>query len=107
MSVRALLILSAFLASGAAAAPTLDPQFGSHAVIQRGRPILLSGKAAPNEHVMVSFGGEQQTAMADSSGRWRATFSARPAGGPYSIDLDGSTAAQDVEVGDVWLCSGQ
>ena len=107
MSVRALLIFSALLASGAAAAPTLDPQFGSHAVVQRGRPILLSGASAPNERVTISFAGEQQTATADSHGRWRASFPARPGGGPYSIQLDGTTAAEDVELGDVWLCSGQ
>lgn len=107
MSVRSLLILSALLASSATAAPTIDPQFGSHAVIQRGRPILLSGQAAPNEHVAISFAGEQQTATADSSGRWRAAFPAHAAGGPFSIQLNGATAAEDVDVGDVWLCSGQ
>ena len=43
MSARPLLILSALLASSALAAPTIDPQFGDHAVIQRGKPVLLSG----------------------------------------------------------------
>ena len=107
MSARPLLILTALLASAATAAPTIDPQFGSHAVLQRGRPILLSGDAAPDERVSVRFAGETKSAIADSTGRWRANFAARASGGPYSIELNGAAAASDVEIGDVWLCSGQ
>jgi sialate O-acetylesterase len=107
VSARALLIPVALLASSASAAPTIDPQFGSHAVIQRDRPALLSGDAAPGEHVIVSFAGDRKSATADARGRWQAQFPARPAGGPYAIQLNGVTAASDVAVGDVWLCSGQ
>ncbi|MGE5562056.1 MAG: sialate O-acetylesterase [Bacillota bacterium] len=107
MSARALLILAGLLATSAAAAPGVDPQFGSHAVIQRGRPILLTGTAAPNERVSVTFAGEQKSVRADASGRWQASFPARMAGGPYSIRLNGAVAAQDIAIGDVWLCSGQ
>ena len=49
MSARPLLILAGALASAAAAAPTIDPQFGDHAVIQRGKPIAAQRNAAPNE----------------------------------------------------------
>jgi len=110
MSARSLLILLASTASAAAATPTIDPQFGDHAVIQRDRQIILSGDAAPGQAVTVSFAGVQQSATADRAGRWNATFPARPAGGPYSIQVsapDGSASAEDVMVGDVWLCSGQ
>jgi sialate O-acetylesterase len=111
MSPRSLLILSALLASSALAAPTIDPQFGDHAVIQRGKPVLLSGSANPHERVSVSLGGDTSTATADANGRWRAEFAARAAGGPLSIKVtgaDGSAAtAEDLAVGDVWLCSGQ
>ena len=44
MPARTALIL-AILASSAAAAPSIDPQFGTHAVIQRGKPIVLTGTA--------------------------------------------------------------
>ena len=57
MSARSLLILAAFVASDALAAPAIDPQFGDHAVIQRGAPIRFSGTAAPGEQVAVSFAG--------------------------------------------------
>jgi sialate O-acetylesterase len=111
MSARSLLTLSALLASSALAAPTLDPQFGDHAVIQRGKRVLLSGTANPHERVTVNLGGDTMTATADSSGRWQAEFAARATGGPLLIKVtgaDGSAAtAEDIEVGDVWLCSGQ
>jgi sialate O-acetylesterase len=107
MPARSLLILAGLLASGAAAAPTIDPQFGTHAVIQRGKPIVLSGSASPNEQLTVGLGGERKSATADAEGRWHATFASRSAGGPFSIQLNGATAAEDVAVGDVWLCSGQ
>jgi sialate O-acetylesterase len=107
MSARALLILTTLLASAATAAPTIDPQFGSHAVLQRGRPIVLSGDATRNERLSVRFAGDTRNAIADSAGRWRASFPARTSGGPYSIELNGAAAAEDVEIGDVWLCSGQ
>jgi sialate O-acetylesterase len=107
VSARTLLIPVALLASSAAAVPTIDPQFGSHAVIQRGRPVVLSGNAAPGERLSVSFAGERKSTTVGAAGRWRAVFRARSAGGPYSIALNGSTAADDVAVGDVWLCSGQ
>ena len=63
MSARSLLILSALLASSALATPTLDPQFGDHGVIQRGRSVLLSGTANPRERVTVSLGGDTRTAV--------------------------------------------
>jgi sialate O-acetylesterase len=110
MSARLALILLASVASAASAAPTLDPQFGNHAVVQRDRPVILSGDAAPGERVTVSFNGEQRSAAAGRNGRWRAEFTARPVGGPHSITVtarSGSANADDVMVGDVWLCSGQ
>ncbi len=110
MSTRSLLILLATTASAAAAAPTIDPQFGPHAVIQRDRPVVLSGDAAPRERVAVSFAGEQRSVTANRTGRWNADFPARAAGGPFSITVtapSGSATSDDVMVGDVWLCSGQ
>ena len=111
MSARSPLILAALLASTAASgAPTLDPQYGAHAVVQRDRPVLLIGTAAPNERVTVSFAGANASAVADRTGRWRASLPAHAAGGPFAIQVtapSGTTTADDVMVGDVWLCSGQ
>jgi sialate O-acetylesterase len=111
MSARPLVILVALLASQATAAPTIDPQFGDHAIIQRGKPIELSGTAAAGEPLTVSFGGEEKRIASDSAGNWRATFPAHAAGeGPYRIRVsapDGTASASGIAIGDVWLCSGQ
>lgn len=110
MSARASLSFLALFASSAIAAPAIDPQFGSHAVIQRGKPIIVSGTAAAGERVSVSFAGQSRQALSDPSGRWSAGFAPRGAGGPYTINVsgpDGAATAADVMVGDVWLCSGQ
>jgi sialate O-acetylesterase len=111
MSVRAFLILASLLSSAAAAAPAIDPQFGSYSVIQRDKPIALSGTAAPGERLIVNFAGTTGSTIADRDGKWRADFAARSAGGPYTIAVKGADGAiassDDVMVGDVWLCSGQ
>jgi sialate O-acetylesterase len=110
MSTRSSLSLLALLSSSAIAAPAIDPQFGSHAVIQRGKPIVLSGTAAPGERVSVTFAGQTRAAVAERNGKWSANFAPRSAGGPYTISVsgpDGTASADDVMVGDVWLCSGQ
>lgn len=100
-------MLAALLASSAVASPSVDPQFGSHAVIQRGRPIVLTGTAAPGEQLTVEFAGARRSVAADPSGHWRAQFEGRAAGGPYKLRVNGAPVADDVMIGDVWLCSGQ
>src|SRR5690242_16391753 len=108
MSPRSLLITATLFASSAIAAPTIDPQFGDHAVIQRGKPVLLSGTAAPREKLSVSFAGTERAATADARGIWLVEFPSQTAGGPFSIKVVGGSgiaSASDVKLGDVWLCS--
>jgi sialate O-acetylesterase len=110
VAARSLLILSALLASGAPGAPTIDPQFGDHAVIQRQRPIHLRGTAAPGETVNVTLGSASASGKADKAGEWVVTLPALPAGGPYTLTVSaqsGQASAADILLGDVWLCSGQ
>lgn len=110
MHARSSLIALSLLATCAGAAPTIAPQYGSHAVIQRDKPIVLIGTATAGAQLDVSFAGEARHVAADKSGNWQASFAARPAGGPYRITIegpDGKASADDVMVGDVWLCSGQ
>jgi sialate O-acetylesterase len=49
--------------------------------------------------------------MADASGHWKTTLKAMSAGGPYELVARTRSGARqsvtDVQVGDVWLCSGQ
>jgi sialate O-acetylesterase len=93
------------------AAPVLGPLFQDHAVLQRDQPLPIWGTAAPDEGVTIGFAGGDTTARADASGRWSATLPPIAAGGPYSLEIRGSSGTtrtlSDLLVGDVFLCSGQ
>lgn len=111
-SVRRWLLAScALLATAAGAAPTLDPMFGDHAVVQRDAPIRVRGTAAAGEQITVNFAGKSRSVRTDKQGNWTAEFAPMPAGGPYRIEARGAgssaAAASNVMIGDVWLCSGQ
>jgi len=113
--MRGTAIIWALLSMGhvalAQAAPLLHDLFQDHAVFQRGQPIRVWGKAAANESLQVTFAGANVSARADASGAWNATLPAMSAGGPHTLIVTtgaGATQrAEDVLVGDVWLCSGQ
>lgn len=109
------LLLPALLLAASAAAqdarPLLDAPFQDHAVLQRDAPIRVWGAAAAGETVTVELAGATASAEADASGRWSAELPARPAGGPYALTARASggaaQTAEDVHVGDVFLCTGQ
>ena len=98
-------------ASFAEAAVSLHQLFQSGMVLQRGKAIPVWGKADANETVTVAFNKKQYRAVADAEGRWRIDLPKMKAGGPYTLEVSGTTGEPvtltDVLIGDVWLCSGQ
>ena len=79
-------------------------------VLQRERPIAVTGTAAPGETVTVTLGSARATARAGADGRFSASLPALPAGGPFTLAVSapsGGAQASDILVGDVFLCSGQ
>ena len=89
---------------------SLSPLYSDGMVVQRGRPIVFCGKANTGEMVKVNFNGRTLSSVADGAGKWRASFPAEKAGGPYKVMI--STKKQkltlkDIYIGEVWLCSGQ
>lgn len=104
--------------SGPASAQPAEPRplllgdmFKDAAVFQRDRPIAIWGRAMPGERVRVEFAGGVTEARADRSGRWTAMLPARGAGGPYQLAVStpggARETADNILVGDVFLCSGQ
>src|SRR5690606_6869112 len=89
----------------------LNTVFGDHAVLQRGKPISLWGKAAPGEEITVSLAGDEATVTADSEGKWSVSLPPMEAGGPYALEVRSSggrsQSINDLLVGDVFFCSGQ
>src|SRR5262245_40831950 len=93
-----------------AEAPPMSAIFGDHAVLQRDRPINVYGRAAAGEEVTVTLADAKASARADAKGSWGVTLPAMGAGGPFVLTARSGSKTQtanDVLVGDVWLCSGQ
>ena len=93
------------------AAVALDPLIGDHMVLQRDQPIVLRGTAELGESVSVFLGSEQVAVRADTTGNWEARLRPRTASKtPVTIRAkaaSGEAKAEDVLVGDVWICAGQ
>ncbi len=78
-------------------------------VLQRDQPIPVWGWASKNEKITVRFKKQVQNAVADEDGKWKLKLSAEPAGGPYSLIIQGKNTLRisNILVGEVWVCSGQ
>ena len=107
--VLVLLFCARLVAADVAALPFVSPVFAEHMVLQRGKPNRIWGWATPGAEVRVEIAGQSAKATAAADGRWQAEFTPPPAGGPYTLKIDGPQHVElgDILVGDVWLCSGQ
>jgi sialate O-acetylesterase len=102
-------------ARGAPAQPTtlatthVSALISEHMVVERGRPVRLSGTDLPGHAVRATLAGRAGVAKADAAGRWLITLSALDAGGPFTLTVVGSRTLtfEDVWSGEVWLASGQ
>jgi sialate O-acetylesterase len=106
------LVLSAFwVEAPAKSAIHVCPLFQDNAVLQRDHSILVFGTGDDGDEARVSLAGQSTTAVV-SHGHWKANLHSMPAGGPYELKIDaksgqGSVTAENVMIGEVWLCSGQ
>src|SRR5262249_39844321 len=87
----------------------LPALFTDHMVLQQGQKNRVWGWADPGEDVIVTIGGQRQTAKADAKGKWQVTLDPLAVGEPLTLSIAGKNklAVQDVLVGEVWICSGQ
>ncbi|MBP5640106.1 MAG: hypothetical protein J6X55_11545, partial [Victivallales bacterium] len=111
----ALLALPMMLAAGSI---SFHQNFQDHAVLQRDRPIEISGLATAGTEVHVEIvptctnypiGKQQLSGVADDSGEWKVMVTL-PAGGPLTITAtagEDSATISDILVGEVWLLTGQ
>ncbi|MSU70492.1 MAG: sialate O-acetylesterase [Opitutaceae bacterium] len=102
-----LLVLAA---AAARADVTLAPPFTDHAVLQRGKPLPIWGRAEAGEKITAVFAGQTASATTASDGRWLAylpPLAAARAGADLVITGKNTVTLHDVVVGEVWLCSGQ
>ena len=93
--------------------------YGDHMVLQRDRPIVISGTANAGDKVEVTLDNSKVRkleCLTDAWGKWSVEMPAMPAGGPYVLSIKSSPQGKgrgahliynNVWLGDVWLCSGQ
>lgn len=95
---------------------SVDGWIGSGMVLQRDRPIQISGLGIPSLKVEVKMssqksGDEVASCEVGEDSRWAVTLSAKEAGGPWTISITPTVGSQitykDIYIGDVWICSGQ
>ena len=89
--------------------PFLNPLFSDSMVFQRGQSDPVWGWTTPGATVRVSIAGKNARAVAGADGEWMAKLPPLPTGGPYTLQVAGpqTVTLADVQVGDVWVCSGQ
>lgn len=85
--------------------------FRSNMVLQRGVPVPVFGTAPAGTAVTVSFAGQSVSTTAGADGKWRAdlaSMAASSTAGTLTV-TSGANAVSftGVQVGEVWLCSGQ
>ena len=78
-------------------------------VLQRDAALTLWGWDNPGGNVTVRFRDKNYRATTDKDGTWQLTMPPMPSGGPFVMDVTGSSrlTIRDILVGDVWFCSGQ
>lgn len=84
--------------------------YSDNMVLQRNKPLPVSGTANAGSKVTVTLGKQKQTAIAGTDGKWTVTLNALPAGGPYDLVIrtkEKTLVYHNVLAGEVWLCSGQ
>lgn len=91
---------------------TFNLPFTNNAVIQRDKPVLVSGTADPNDVLTVTLDDESKTANVDANGKWSCTFTAKAAKNTaFTLSAVGansqSATLSNLLCGDVWVASGQ
>jgi sialate O-acetylesterase len=88
----------------------LPPLFTDGMVLQRDKPVVLWGWAAPKARVTVRLADKSGRATASTDGSWTVTLPPNAAGGPFILSVQAGDVRRDVHdvlFGDVWLASGQ
>lgn len=96
-------------APAAGAQTRVSSLVGDHMVVERGRPVRLTGTDLPGQMVHATLAGRSAAAKADAAGHWLIALPALDAGGPFELTVEGSRTLifADVWSGEVWLASGQ
>lgn len=87
----------------------LSSIFSDGMILQRNKPIIISGSTNPSQNVQVQFLEKTYTTISDQNGDWSINLGEFQPGGPYQMDIeaDDKIVIQDILIGDVWILGGQ
>jgi len=88
----------------------LNPLFSENAVLQRGKPVAVWGRAEVGMTVNVSVQSVSASCVAGADGRWRVTLPSLETSFNETLIVTGrgeTVCAAGIAVGEVWLASGQ
>jgi len=105
-------LLLLFTGNIAFAKIVLPSVFSDNMVLQQNSEVTIWGWGNPGETLKIVAGWNSADTLkvkAGNNAKWTATLKTRPAGGPYSIIISGSSNIElkNVMLGEVWICSGQ
>ncbi|WP_075559698.1 GDSL-type esterase/lipase family protein [Parabacteroides timonensis] len=95
--------------------------YSDNMVLQREKPLPVTGIANAGQKVTVQIAGQKKEAVTAPNGKWSVTLEPLRAGGPYELTIEASSdkkgkkkagdsqkiVYKNVLIGEVWLCSGQ
>ncbi len=107
--VSIILLSFSFILSAKITIPSI---FSNNTVLQQKSKVAIWGWGDPGETIKIiaSWNGKDTIkTKANSYGKWITDIQTIEAGGPYTIEMWGSSYAKisNVMLGEVWLCSGQ
>lgn len=109
--MKGLLLLYLLIATsiGAQAQLRLPKLISDGMVLQREATLKIWGWAKAGEKITVRFRQKTHKTVTDPTGKWAVNLPPMPAGGPFTMEIAGSTTltVNDILIGDVWFCSGQ
>ncbi len=89
------------------AAVKMPAVFSDHAVLAKRNSVPFFGTADPGEEVLLSFAGQNGSAVADDGGKWVIKLDlSGTAPGPHTLKVN-HLIFKDILVGEVFLASGQ
>ncbi|MET2986511.1 GDSL-type esterase/lipase family protein [Aureibaculum conchae] len=85
--------------------------FGEKMVLQRNKPVKISGISNANDDLKITFNGHKKLVQVPDNGKWQAIFPVMKAGGPHKLSIQSKLSEDitinEVYIGEVWLASGQ
>jgi sialate O-acetylesterase len=91
---------------------SLPSVFSNNMVLQQNTEVSIWGWSDPGETIKIIVGWNNKDTLkvkANNTSLWKTSIKTFYAGGPYSIQIQGSDKIQitNVMLGEVWVCSGQ